>query len=137
MQKIVDVGGGHGALLRGILERHPNCTGVLCDLPSVVAGADPMRQSAVAARCEFVPADMFQSVPAGGDAYILKRVIHDWNDDQATQILESCRRAVVPGGRVLVMEQVVKASNQPDAAKWMDLNRCKMLWSFLRPIALL
>jgi SAM-dependent methyltransferase len=127
LKNVVDVAGGHGALLRGILERYPACTGVLCDLPSVIAGAADLRQSAVAARCELVPADIFQSVPSGGDAYILKRILHDWNDDKATQILENCRRAVVPGGRVLVMEQVVKASNQPDPAKWMDLNMLVML----------
>lgn len=125
--KIVDVGGGHGGLLRALLERYPNCTGVLCDLPGVIAGAREMERSAVATRCEVVPADMFQSVPSGGDAYILKRILHDWNDAEATQILESCRRAVVPGGRVLVMELVVKPSNQPDAAKWMDLNMLVML----------
>jgi len=125
--KIVDVGGGHGGLLRALLERYPNGSGVLCDLPEVIAGAGEMQQSAVATRCELVPADMFQSVPSGGDAYILKRVLHDWNDDEAIKILESCRRAVVRGGRVLVMELVVKASNQPDAAKWMDLNMLVML----------
>lgn len=126
-KKVVDVGGGHGGLLRGILERCPHCTAVLADLPAVIAGASEMQQSTVAARCELVPADMFQSVPFGGDAYILKRILHDWNDDEATQILASCRRAVVPGGRVLVMEQVVKDSNQPDPAKWMDLNMLVML----------
>jgi hypothetical protein len=127
MRRIVDVAGGHGALLRGILERCPDCTGVLCDLPSVIAGAGDLRQSAVAVRCELIPADIFQSVPPGGDAYILKRILHDWNDDEAVRILNSCRRAVVRGGRVLVMELVVKASNQPDAAKWMDLNMLVML----------
>jgi O-methyltransferase domain/Dimerisation domain len=127
LARIVDVAGGHGALLRGILERYPRCSGVLCDLPAVIENASALRGSVVAARCQLIAADFFQSVPSGGDAYILKRILHDWNDDEAVRILENCRRAVVAGGRVLVMEQVVKASNQPDAAKWMDLNMLVML----------
>jgi SAM-dependent methyltransferase len=125
--KIVDVGGGHGALLQAILERCPHAAGVLCDQPSVLAGADELKHSDVAARCELAGADIFQSVPAGGDAYILKRVLHDWSDAEAVQILQNCRRAIVPGGKLLVMETVVKPSNQPDQAKWMDLNMLVLL----------
>lgn len=120
--RIVDVGGGHGALLRGILERYPNTTGVLCDLPSVVSGASELKQSGVGTRYELAAADIFQSVPPGGDAYILKRVLHDWSDAEAVQLLKNVRRAIVAGGKVLVMEAVVQPSNQPDLAKWMDLN---------------
>ncbi len=126
-KKIVDVGGGHGTLLRGILEQYPNATGVLCDLPSVLAGASELRQSAAATRCDLVDADIFRSVPSGGDAYILKLVLHDWSDTEAIQVLRNCRRAMAPGGKVLVMEAVVKPSNQPDLAKWLDLS---MLASF-------
>lgn len=120
--KIVDVGGGHGALLRGILERYPNAAGVLCDLPSVVAGASEIEHSTVATRCELVGADMFQSVPAGGDAYILKRVIHDWSDAESTRILQNCRRAIAAKGKLLLIEAIVKPPNQPDPVKLMDLN---------------
>jgi hypothetical protein len=125
--KIVDVGGGHGMMLRSILERHPGCRGILCDLPPVIAGAATIRESAAAARCELVGADFFQWVPAGGDAYLLKRVLHDWDDDQAVRILQSCRRAIAAGGKVLVMDAVVKPSNEPDPAKWMDLNMLTLL----------
>jgi hypothetical protein len=125
--KIVDVGGGHGALLRGILERCPNAAGVLCDLPSVVAGASEIEHSSVAARCELVGTDMFQSVPAGGDAYVLKRIVHDWSDAEAARILRNCRRAIAERGRLLVIETVVKPPNQPDPAKLMDLNMLVLL----------
>jgi SAM-dependent methyltransferase len=125
--KIVDVAGGHGALLRAILERCPKAKGVLCDLPSVVAGASAIKGSSVEARCELVGADMFQSVPAGGDAYVLKRIIHDWSDAEAARILQSCRRAIAPGGKLLVIDAVVKPPNQPDPAKLMDLNMLVLL----------
>jgi hypothetical protein len=127
LSRIVDVGGGHGALLRDILERYPDSRGVLCDLPSVVAGATELKCSDVAARCELVAANFFESAPAGGDAYILKRILHDWSDDEAIQILKNCRRAITAEGKLLVIEQVVKPSNQPDPAKWMDLNMLTLL----------
>jgi len=125
--KIVDVGGGHGALLKGILERFPNSAGVLCDLPSVVADASEINGSSVARRCELVGIDMFQSVPAGGDAYVLKRILHDWNDAEAIRILQNCRHAIAERGRLLVMEAVVKPPNQRDPAKAMDLNMLVLL----------
>jgi O-methyltransferase domain len=127
LARIVDVAGGHGALLRGILERYQDSRGILCDLPSVTAGATELKRSDVATRCELVAADFFESVPAGGDAYILKRILHDWNDDEAIHILKNCRHAIAAGGKVLVMEQAVKPSNQPDPAKWMDLNMLTLL----------
>jgi O-methyltransferase domain/Dimerisation domain len=120
--KIVDVAGGHGALLRGILERYPKATGVLCDLPSVLANADEVKGSSVATACELVGADMFQALPAGGDAYLLKMIVHDWNDAEAIQILRNCRKAIATSGKILVCDAVLKASNEPDPAKWADLN---------------
>lgn len=115
LSTIVDVGGGHGALLRAILERYPEARGVLFDLPSVVATASELRTSEVASRCEVVGGDMFRSVPAGGDAYILKRIVHDWNDEKAIQILQNCRAAMGDQGKVLVIEQVVQAAGEaPD-----------------------
>lgn len=124
---IVDVGGGHGALLRAILEQAPNAAGVLCDRPEVLAGAHEVTQSAVANRCTLVAIDMFESVPAGGDAYVMKRILHDWSDDESVQILRNCRRVIAADGKVLVMDAVVKPPNQPDPAKWMDLNMLALL----------
>ena len=124
--KIVDIGGGHGALLRGILERCPNATGVLADVPSVLA-TSALAGSVVGGRCEAVATDMFASVPAGGDAYVLKRILHDWSDAESSRILRNCRRAIAPHGKLLVMDAVVMPSNRPDPAKWMDLNMMVLL----------
>jgi hypothetical protein len=126
-RRTVDVGGGQGALLRSILERCPNATGALCDIPSVVAEASEIKGSAVAERCDFVRADMFQFVPAGDDAYILKAVVHDWSDEEAIQILRNCREGIRDGGKALLIEFVIKPSNQPDFAKWLDLNMLVIL----------
>jgi len=92
-ERIVDVGGGHGALLAGILSAIPKVRGVLYDLPNVVAGAEVLRAPEIAPRCEIVGGDFFKSVPADGDGYILSRVIHDWDDDAALKILHNCREA--------------------------------------------
>lgn len=126
-RKIVDVGGGQGALLRAILERNRDASGVLADLPRVIAGADLLRDSEVADRCEFVGIDMFKAVPAGGDLYILKQILHDWNDEQALQILRNCRAATDAGGRVLHIGAVLGPSNQADPSKWVDLTMMTML----------
>jgi O-methyltransferase domain/Dimerisation domain len=125
--RIIDVAGGHGALLRGILERYPHATGVLCDVPSVVAGAFELKDSAVAARCEFVGVDMFEAVPTGGDTYLLKMIIHDWSDAEAIQILRNCRRVMTASGKVLVCDAVIAPSNTPDPAKWADLNMLALM----------
>jgi hypothetical protein len=119
---IVDVGGGQGLLLRGILERYPDTSGVLFDLPTVVKDADAFRESAVADRSQVVGGDMFRAVPSGGDTYIMKMIIHDWNDTEAIQILRNCRQAMPANGKVLVCEAVLQPSNVPDPAKWADLN---------------
>ena len=81
---------------------------MLFDLPHVVAGATPvLAEAAVADRCEVVGGSFFESVPAGGDAYILKYVVHDWDDERSVVILRRCREAMVPGTVLLLVEQVV------------------------------
>jgi hypothetical protein len=120
--KIVDVGGGQGTFLRGILERYPDATGVLFDLPSVVAEARDLKESPVAARYAIVGGDMFEAIPPGGDAYILKGILHDWADAEALGILRNCRRAIVDEGRILAADLIIAPANQPDFAKWLDLN---------------
>jgi SAM-dependent methyltransferase len=118
-KRIVDVGGGHGQLLSAILARNPHLSGVLFDLGSGVtaalngAGGD-------LPRTEFVVGDFFESVP-GSDAYIMKKVIHDWDDDQAVTILRNCRKAMLPGGKVLVAETIIPEGNEPDQIKYMDV----------------
>ena len=113
-ERIVDVGGGHGALLAGILTANPHVHGVLYDLPGVVAGASVA--PTVADRLEIVAGDFFETVPAGADAYLLKGVIHDWNDASAVTILKNCRRAIRPDGRLFVVETVLIPSSDPASA---------------------
>ncbi|KLO30031.1 hydroxyneurosporene methyltransferase [Mycolicibacter heraklionensis] len=103
---IVDVGGGHGALLAAVLRQAPDARGVLFDLPQVVAGADATVAD-VASRCDIQGGSFFSSVPAGGDTYLLKTVIHDWDDEQSLAILRNVRAAIAPGGKVLLFEMVL------------------------------
>jgi hypothetical protein len=114
--RIVDVGGGHGALLLGILSANPRLRGVLHDLPGVVAGALGVRSGAIADRCEIVGGNFFEGVPAGADAYLLSGVIHDWDDEAATKILRNCRRAIRPDGTLLLVEAVLTPSSAPSRA---------------------
>jgi predicted O-methyltransferase YrrM len=91
---VVDVGGGHGALLAALLQSHPQLRGVLFDREATVAGARTVLERAgVADRCEIVAGDFFESVPSGGDVYLLSWILHDWDDARATRILQSCRAA--------------------------------------------
>lgn len=107
---VVDVGGGRGALLTGILRAYPTVRGVLVDLPHVVAGAEAAFASAgVADRASVVAGDFFASIPTGGDAYILSVILHDWNDERASAILANCRRAMGGRGALLLLERVLPA----------------------------
>jgi hypothetical protein len=125
---VVDVGGGHGALLAGILAANPPARGVLFDQPHVVAGAEhALREAGVADRCAVVGGSFFEVVPDGGDAYVLKAIVHDWDDAQATAILRTCRRAMGPDATLLLVELVIEPGNTPDPAKYMDLIMLVML----------
>jgi O-methyltransferase domain len=112
-ERIVDVGGGHGLLLAGILSANPRLRGVLHDLPAVVAGSSALRQEPISQRCEIIAGDFFRGVPAGADAYILKGIIHDWNDEAASKILKNCRRAIHADGTLLLVEQLLTPSTDP------------------------
>jgi hypothetical protein len=105
VRRIVDVGGGHGALLRAILLKYTDMKGVVFDLPYCREGAARLLEEAgLAGRCEFVGGDFFESVPAGADAYIIKSVIHDWNDERSLSILRTCRAAMTEASRLLLVE---------------------------------
>ena len=122
-RRVVDVGGGEGVLLARILAAHPAMGGVLFDLPHVVVRAVPVLDGAgVGKRCEVVGGDFFQGVPEGGDAYVLKGVLHDWDDAAAAAILRACHRAIAPGGAVMVVERLVASPNEGADAKFSDLN---------------
>lgn len=122
---IVDVGGGTGSLLTSILRTYPGPRGVLFDLPHSRERAEAAVATAgIADRCAFTGGDFFATVPAGGDAYILKLVLHDWDDERATAIPEQCRQAMSPAGTLLVMEHLLPATDDLPAldAVMMDLN---------------
>lgn len=119
---IVDVGGGHGALLAAILNSNPAVRGILFDLPEIIRDARIIADSGLDARCSGQAGDMFESVPRGGDLYILKTVIHDWSDGLAVRILGNCREAMTAGSRLLLIESVVPEGNGPHPSKFMDLN---------------
>jgi SAM-dependent methyltransferase len=119
---IIDVGGGHGRLLSTILAKVPNARGVLFDLPSVVAGAgDELTTAGVADRCDVVGGSFFESVPEGGDAYVLKSILHDWSDDDAERILRNVRAAIAPGGKLVLLESVLPERTSSDIGVMFDL----------------
>lgn len=119
---IVDVGGGHGSLLMAILKANKAPRGVVYDADSVAIGAERIIESAgMDGRCRAEGGDFFASVPEGGDLYVMKHILHDWNDTKATKILKACRAAIQPGGKVLLVELVVPKEKGPSMAHWLDL----------------
>jgi hypothetical protein len=112
-KRVVDVGGGHGSLLHGILSNNPEVHGVLYDLPEVVAGAADLQTETMAGRCELRGGDFFKEIPGDADGYILKSIIHDWNDENALTILRNCRSAINRDGKLLLIELIKKPSTEP------------------------
>ena len=120
-ERLVDIGGGHGQLLATILARYPRPRGVLLDLPHVIAGAKAViERLGLSERIDIVAGDFFESVPAA-DGYVMKNVLHDWSDADAKRILQTIHRAAEPGARLFLAEAVLAPGNQPDIAKFMDL----------------
>jgi hypothetical protein len=124
-QHLVDIGGGDGTLIREVLSRYPHIRATLFDRPDVVEQAkNRIRDAALVDRVDFVGGSFFESVPAGADAYILKSIIHDWTDEDATRILKRCRGAAATGTHVLLIERILPERPNPEAleAFMMDLN---------------
>ena len=114
---VVDVGGGHGALLAAILQAHPHLRGVLFDREATVAGARAVLERAgVSERCDVIAGDFFESVPAGGDVYLLSWILHDWDDAKATRILQSCR-AAQESATLAIVEVVLPPRAEPGSAE--------------------
>lgn len=121
--RVVDVGGGSGALLSAILHHVPGASGVLLDAPWVVDSArERIREEGLADRCSVVSGDFFDEVPTGGDLYVLKWVLHNWSDERATDILRSCRNAMGEGSTLLVIESVLPSDGTFHPGKTMDLS---------------
>jgi len=117
---IVEPGGGNGSLLAAVLEANPRVRGILFDLPHVIERARAARGTH-GSRLEFASGSFFEHVPAGGDIYLMKHIIHDWDDTEALRILGACRRAMHSGSRLLVAEIVVPPGDEPSYAKTLDL----------------
>lgn len=120
--KLVDVGGGHGFFLSCVLMANPSMTGVLFDQGHVAEGGRAaMEEAGLSERCQVVSGDFFQSVPEGADGYVLSWIIHDWDEERGLAILRNCRRAIAPGGRLLLIESVVPEGDEPHFVKVLDL----------------
>jgi hypothetical protein len=119
---LVDIAGGHGYLLAQVLKASPGLKGILFDVPAVIQGAGALlEKEGVAARVEAVAGDFFAAVPRGAAAYMMKHIIHDWDDERAVKILSRIREAMPDSGKVLVIETVVPAGNEPHYSKVLDL----------------
>ena len=123
IKTLVDVAGGHGEVLMTILRANPNTRGVLADLGHVIEGAKPRIASAgLSDRMQAVACDFFKAVPEGGDAYIMKHIIHDWDDDRASLILTNIAKAMgAKKGKVILLESVIAAGSTPDLGKFIDI----------------
>jgi hypothetical protein len=111
----VDVGGGNGSLLLGLLDRHSQLRGIVFDLPETVRD-----ESAYGERCSFVAGNFFESVPRG-DVFVLSTILHNWDDEAASAILRVVRAGAQPGARLVLLESVVQPGNDAQGAKWLDL----------------
>jgi hypothetical protein len=119
---LADIGGGNGSQITAILQQHGRLKGILFDLPHVIERAGKrMTASGVLDRCQLVGGSFFESVPAGADAYVLRHIIHDWEEEKALTILRNCHRAMGPTSRLLVIESVIPPGNEPFGGKFLDL----------------
>ncbi len=125
---IVDVGGGNGSVAATILDRNPSATAVIYDQAQVLAAAeDYLRSRAVFDRCRLEPGNFFESVPAGGDLYLLSTVLHDWDDERALKILRNCRAAMDVSGVLILLDAVMQPHGHPSTATLADVNMMVML----------
>lgn len=119
---LVDVAGGKGLLLASILAKNPGQRGILFDLPIVIESASPILGSkGVADRCELVGGDFFERIPEGADGYMMKHILHDWNDEDCVRILRKIHAASKPGARLFVLDAVIAPGNEPNFAKILDI----------------
>lgn len=124
---LVDVAGGHGAILTAILQRYPRMKGILFDVDHVIEGAKAkIAAQGLSDRCSTESGDFFRAVPAGGDAYLMKHIIHDWYDDKAATILRNIRAVLPQEGRLILLESVIPPGNEPAFGKILDLEMLVM-----------
>jgi hypothetical protein len=125
--RVVDVGGGYGPFITAILREYPRARGILFDTPNVIARASALLAGAgTGDRCQCIGGDFFESVPSGGDVYLLKHIVHDWSDRDALTILQHCRKAMDVGGTLLLVEQMIPEGNSASSTKLLDVNMLVM-----------
>ena len=119
---LADIGGGNGSQITGILQKHTDMNGILFDLSHVIERAKShIQSSGLADRCELVTGNFFDAVPEGADAYMMRHIIHDWDDEKSLTILRNCHRAMSPDARLLVVESVIPPGNEAFGGKFLDL----------------
>jgi hypothetical protein len=127
INQLVDVGGGHGSFISSILKAYPKMKGMLFDVPHVGEGARcRLRAEGVAERCAVVAGDFLESIPEGADAYLMKHIIHDWDESSAIGILRNCRRAMRQDAKLLLVEEVLPCGDTPAIGKLVDLEMLLM-----------
>jgi hypothetical protein len=125
---VADIGGGQGQLLSGILTANPHLRGTLFDQPHVVSRAkDVLASYGLTERCRIVSGSFFDAIPQGADAYLMRAIVHDWNDEEALAILKVCRRAIGADAKLLLVERVIELPNEGAPTKFSDLNMLAML----------
>lgn len=130
---VVDVGGSEGSVLAAILQSHPHARATLLDLPTVAQRAEVnLRRLGLSDRCEVVAGDMFKSVPEGADVYILKWILHDWDDEPSVRILANIRKAMQPGSKLLIIDAILAPGDDFDLAKFVDVSMLVLTGGFER-----
>ncbi len=124
---VVDVAGGRGGFMLALLKAYPTIRGILFDQAYVLAQPNYVREAELNYRCDFVAGDFFQSIPKGGDVYVLKRILHDWDDDTALRILKNCAAAMSFTARLVCVDAVIKPGNDPDPNKALDVGIMALL----------
>lgn len=124
---VMDIGGGRGGLLAAVLNEHENLAGTLFDQEQVVAEPTYLAEENLLGRCTLLAGDFFESIPAGSDIYMLKRILHDWSDTDAIRILHSIKCAMTPDSRIAVIDAVIKPGNDADPNKYLDVGIMTLL----------
>ena len=119
---VADIGGGQGGLLAALLGKHPQLSAWLFDQPQVLEDPTALVSANLLSRCRLLAGDFFVEVPTGADVYLLKRIVHDWTDEEALSILRNCRDAMPPSGRLVLIEAVMQPGNAPDPNKALDVS---------------
>ncbi|MSO97322.1 MAG: SAM-dependent methyltransferase [Rhodospirillaceae bacterium] len=124
---VVDIGGGRGGFMATLLKANSNVCGMLFDQAHVLAQPNHVRDAGLASRCEMVVGNFFERIPSGGDVYVLKRILHDWDDDTAVRILKNCAAAMNSSAKLIAVDAVIKPGNDPDANKALDVGIMALL----------